>query len=75
MRNFYDEEFYLYNIYVEDDLSQDWQQTFSHVTVQKVLSGTRIEVYCKDMSELHGIVNLVFNMGLKLQAVIKKGFQ
>lgn len=74
MCSMHNEGFGYFNVYVEENLSPDWQQTFSGVTVQKVASGTCIEVYCKDMSELHGIMNLVFNMGLKLQAVIKEGF-
>lgn len=64
----------LYKIYIQEELSPDWQQTFSEITVKKVTSGTCIEVYCKDMSELHGVICLIFNMGLNLQAVINQGF-
>lgn len=74
MRNLNKDRLSLYKIYVEEELSADWQKTFSEITVKKVTSGTCIEVYCKDMSELHGVIYLVFNMGLNLQAVVNQGF-
>jgi hypothetical protein len=64
----------LFKIYVAEELSENWQETFSNITVRRVKSGTCIEVHCKDMSELHGVIHLIFNMGLNLQAIINQGF-
>ncbi|WP_413700563.1 hypothetical protein ACLKMH_01335 [Psychromonas sp. KJ10-10] len=61
-----------YKICVEEVLSPNWQQTFSDLTITRSTQGTYIEADCQDMAELYGVIQIIFNMGLTLQSVIRK---
>ncbi|MEZ8374979.1 hypothetical protein [Vibrio cyclitrophicus] len=60
-----------YEIYVAEHLPLNWQQAFSNLTIHHVKGGTCITGTLQDQSELHGVIRMIFNMGLTLQAVVE----
>lgn len=66
------DELKIYKIYVAEHLSPDWQQTFSSLVIRHIKSGTCITGIFRDQSELYGLIRMVFNMGLTLEAVVEE---